>query len=972
VSVFAKVLRAGESKKVRSLAAIVPSINVLEPEMQALSDEELARRTVEFRERLERGEDLNDLLVEAYAVVREAGVRTIGQRHFDVQLMGGMALHFGWIAEMKTGEGKTLVSTLPVYLNALTSRGVHVITVNDYLARRDAEWMGQIYRFLGLTVGLVTPEVDDFAAKAAAYRADVTYGTNTEMGFDYLRDNMAGRREHMVQRGHVYGIVDEVDSILIDEARTPLIISGPSNDSTKLYYQFASIVRTLRRDLDYEVDEEKRTVVPTEAGIAKVERQLGADNMYDSVAVNYVHQLEKALQAKELYHRDKDYLVADGEVKIVDEFTGRIMEGRRWSDGLHQAVEAKERVRIQDENHTWATITLQNYFRMYEKLAGMTGTAETEAAEFASTYQLHVVPIPTHRPMIRTDEADLIFKTEAVKFEAVVEDLKDRYERGQPVLVGTASVAKSEELSLLLEKQGIPHHVLNAKHHAQEAVIVAQAGRLHAITVATNMAGRGVDIVLGGNPEGLARDEVRAEGLDLDSDEGRARYKSLLERFKKQCAAEADEVRVLGGLYVLGSERHESRRIDNQLRGRSGRQGDPGESRFYLSLEDELMRLFATGAVSWVMGRALPEDVPIEARMVTKAIERAQHTVEGRNAETRKELLKYDEVRNEQRKVIYARRLQIIDGEDLKAHTEDLLTDMVGRVVANCCPNNFPEDWDLESLVVELTQYYPTRFTVEDLEAATDVQQLTESILAEALALYDERETTFPGGAETAREVERNVLMQIIDQRWREHLVEMDYLNEGIHLRGIAQTDPLVAWQREGFEMFGKLMDSIDDDYLRYVMHVQVIAAPAEDPNYAQADFVAANDPVTGLGELPEMPATEVDGVQPETPPAVLSGPPPGAPAPVGPRSGAGGAQPGAPRAPVSPAGAGPSGRPQKQGAPSRGSGGGGGAGHRRPPAGPISPTGTRIVGGPPAKVGRNEPCWCGSGRKFKVCHGAS
>ena len=961
MSVFGKVLRAGESKKVHSLAAIVPSINALEPEMQALSDEELARRTIEFKERLDNGEDMNDLLVEAYAVVREAGVRTIGQRHFDVQLMGGMALHFGWIAEMKTGEGKTLVSTLAVYLNALTGRGVHVITVNDYLARRDAEWMGQIYQFLGLTVGLVTPETDDFAAKAAAYRSDVTYGTNTEMGFDYLRDNMAARREHMVQREHVYGIVDEVDSILIDEARTPLIISGPSNESTKLYYQFASVVRTLRRDVDYEVDEEKRTAVPTEAGIAKVERQLDVVNLYDSVAVNYVHQLEKALQAKELYHRDKDYLVTDGEVKIVDEFTGRIMEGRRWSDGLHQAVEAKERVRIQDENHTWATVTLQNYFRMYEKLAGMTGTAETEAGEFASTYQLHVVPIPTHRPMIRADEPDLIFKSEATKFEAVVEDLKERYERGQPVLVGTASVAKSEELSLLLDKQGIPHHVLNAKHHAQEAVIVAQAGRLHTITVATNMAGRGVDIVLGGNPEGLARDEVRAQGLDIDSEEGRERYQSLLGRFKQQCAAEAEEVCALGGLYVLGSERHESRRIDNQLRGRSGRQGDPGDSRFYLSLEDELMRLFATGAVSWVMGRALPDDVPIEARMVTRAIERAQHTVEGRNAETRKELLKYDEVRNEQRKVIYKRRLQIIDGEDLKAHTEELLTGMVDRVVASHCPNDFPEEWDLEGLVVELTQYYPTRFTVEDLEAATGVLQLTESILTEALELYDEREVTFPGGAETAREIERSVLMQIIDQRWREHLVEMDYLNEGIHLRGIAQTDPLVAWQREGFEMFGKLMDSIDDDYLRYVMHVQVLAGPAEDPDYAQAAFVAADDPAAGIGELAQVTAGELTGDSAQLPPAGLL---PGQASPPAPR----GQQP----PPGALPGAGPSGRQPKRGTPNRGGNGSGGAAQRHPPSGPISPTGMRISTGPPAKVGRNEPCWCGSGRKFKVCHGAS
>jgi preprotein translocase subunit SecA len=933
--VFGKVLRAGESKKVRSLEAIVPSINELEPEIHALSDEELARKTVEFKERLDHGEDMNDLLVEAYAVVREAGIRTIGQRHFDVQLMGGMALHFGWIAEMKTGEGKTLVSTLPVYLNALNGRGVHVITVNDYLARRDAEWMGQIYHFLGLSVGLVTPEINDFAAKQAAYRSDVTYGTNTEMGFDYLRDNMAQRRDQMVQRERVYAIVDEVDSILIDEARTPLIISGPSNESTKLYYQFASVVRTLHRDVDYEVDEEKRTAVPTEAGIAKVEKQLGVENLYDSVAVNYVHQLEKALQAKELYHRDKDYLVADGEVKIVDEFTGRIMEGRRWSDGLHQAVEAKERVRIMEENHTWATITLQNYFRMYEKLAGMTGTADTEAAEFASTYKLHVVPIPTDRPMIRVDEPDLIFKTEAGKFQNVVEDLMECYDRGQPVLVGTASVAKSEELSALLDKQGIPHHVLNAKHHAQEAVIVAQAGRLHAITVATNMAGRGVDIVLGGNPEGLARDEVRARGVELDSDEGRELFQSLLPKFKEQCDAEADEVRALGGLYVLGSERHESRRIDNQLRGRSGRQGDPGLSRFYLSLEDELMRLFATGAVSWVMERGLPDDVAIELRMMTRAIERAQHTVEGRNAEVRKELLKYDEVRNEQRKVIYKRRLQIIDGEDLKPHTVELLTAMVDDVVASHCPSEFPEEWDLEALVVELTQYYPTKFTVADLEAATSRAQLTESVLTEALELYDERDETFPGGAETAREIERNVMIQIIDQRWREHLVEMDYLNEGIHLRGIAQTDPLVAWQREGFEMFGKLMDSIDDDYLRYVMHVQVIEEPAEGPDYAQAAFVAADDPVSDLGGLAQVPAAAAssDGaVQPAAAPAAgQTGPQPAA------RPGQG---------------------PQQA------------EGLRR--GGPGSPTGFRVTTGPPPKVGRNEPCWCGSGRKFKVCHGAS
>src|SRR5579875_1677250 len=642
MSVLSKFLRIGEGKKLRALQSLVPDINALEPELEALSDEDLAHKTVEFKQRLANGEDLNDLLVEAFAVVREAGKRTIGQRHFDVQLMGGAALHFGWIAEMKTGEGKTLVSTLPVYLNALEGRGVHVVTVNDYLAGRDAEWMGAIYRFLGVSVGGVSPKVPDWQAKKDAYNCDVTYGTNTEFGFDYLRDNMARSLEHMVQRGHVYAIVDEVDSILIDEARTPLIISGPSTESARLYYQFAGVARSLTRDVDYEVDEEKRTVAPTEEGIEKVERALGTDNL--------VHQLTQALRAKELYKRDKDYLVVDGEVKIVDEFTGRILEGRRWSDGLHQAVEAKERVPIKEENHTWATVTLQNYFRLYDKLAGMTGTAVTEAAEFLNTYKVQVVPIPTNLPVIRRDYPDLIYRTERGKFSAVVDDVAERYERGQPVLVGTASVEKSEVLSRMFTKRGIPHQVLNAKNHAREAAIIAQAGRLHAVTVATNMAGRGVDILLGGNPEGLAKEELASEGLDLTTDEGQARYAELLAKFKQECAAEGEMVRELGGLYVIGSERHEARRVDDQLRGRSGRQGDPGESRFYLSLEDELMRLFAQGLMQWAMGK-FPEDVPIENRMVTKAIERAQHNVEARNAEIRKDTLKYDEVMNEQRKV---------------------------------------------------------------------------------------------------------------------------------------------------------------------------------------------------------------------------------------------------------------------------------------------------------------------------------
>jgi preprotein translocase subunit SecA len=952
VSVFSKVLRAGEGRKLRSLAAVVPLINGLEPEIEALSDAELAAKTVEFRERLGRGEDLNDLLVEAFAVVREAARRTIGQRHYDVQLMGGMALHFGGIAEMKTGEGKTLVSTLPIYLNALNGRGVHLITVNDYLAARDAEWMGQIYRFLGLSVGLVVPSIDDFAAKRAAYRCDVTYGTNTEMGFDYLRDNMAWSRDQMVQREHVYAIVDEVDSILIDEARTPLIISGPSAESTQLYYQFASIARTLRPEEDYEVDLEKRIVVPTEEGIAKVERQLGVENLYDAVSVNLVHQLQKALEAKELYKRDKEYLVQDGEVKIVDEFTGRIMEGRRWSDGLHQAVEAKERVRIQEENHTWATVTLQNYFRMYEKLAGMTGTAETEAAEFASTYNLHVVPIPTNRPMIRKDEGDLIYKTEAGKFNAVVEDIAERYEQGQPVLVGTASVERSEHLSRLLDKRGIPHTVLNAKQHAREAAIVAQAGRLHAVTVATNMAGRGVDILLGGNPEGLAREEAIARGLDLETDEGKAAYEELLAKFTEQCAAEGDEVRALGGLYVLGSERHESRRIDNQLRGRAGRQGDPGESRFFLSLEDELMQLFATGAVSWVMDRALPEDVPIETRMVTRAIERAQHTVEAKNAEIRKELLKYDDVYNEQRKAVYARRLQIIDGADLREHTEDLLSSAVTRIVLDCCQTDFAEEWDLNRLVVEVQKYYPTKFAVEDLEQAESREQITESLLTEAFEYYEERERSFPGGTETARQLERNLMLQIIDQRWRQHLVEMDYLREGIHLRGLAQTDPLNAWQKEGYEMFEQLWDGIDDDYLQYVMHVQVVLDPATE----QADGEAT--PVDGDAELGSLRAP---GTAPLAGAAFIG---PADPMDAGPTV--------VERGPVPAAQAGGNGngtpRPGREGAGARATAPLAAAGARE--------AGAPLGGGGPGgadrqkKLGRNDPCWCGSGRKYKLCHG--
>jgi len=986
MSVFTRVLRAGEGKKVRRLAELVPFINELEPEMEALSDEELRARTGKFRERIDNGESLDDLLIEAFATVREAAWRTLGQRPFDVQLMGGMALHFGWIAEMKTGEGKTLVSTLPVYLNALGGGGVHIITVNDYLARRDSEWMGQVHKFLGLTVGRVSPELPDFSDKRKAYACDLTYGTNTEFGFDYLRDNMARSRDAMVQRGHVYGMVDEVDSILIDEARTPLIISGPASESAKLYYQFAGIARVLVPEVDYEVDEEKRIVVPTETGIAKVESQVGVDNLYDLVSVNYVHHLTQALRAKELFHRDKDYLVDSGEVKIVDEFTGRTLEGRRWSDGLHQAVEAKERVRIKEENHTWATVTLQNYFRLYEKLCGMTGTAETEAAEFANTYNMPVVPIPTNEEMVRSDNPDFVYKTEDAKFDAVVEDVVERYERGQPVLMGTASVAKSEQLSRLLERRGIPHQVLNAKQHTREAEIVAQAGRLHGVTVATNMAGRGVDILLGGNPEGLAHREVVAKGLDFDTDEGRAEYEQLLARFEKECAEEGNQIRELGGLYVLGSERHESRRIDNQLRGRAGRQGDPGESRFFLSLEDELMRLFATGAMQWVMTKTLPEDVPIEARMVTKAIERAQNTVEGRNAEIRKDVLKYDEVLNEQRKVIYARRLQVIDGEDLRERTEELLEQTIAQLVEAACPTEYPEDWDLERLIAEVAQYYPSQFTVEDLAEATTSAQIAESLLADALDQYHARDELFPGGEEEAREVEREVMLQIIDQRWREHLAEMDYLREGINLRAMGQQDPLVAWQREGFQIFGQLVEAIDDDYLRYVMHVQVIAQPAAEPDLTRASYQAADDPVQGQSLLDAFRATAPD--------AASEAQLPGAPALAGTSAGAAGSRQAsgavateAERPPQgatsSRASASPparSSRPAQRG--SRGGNGAGAAGGQggdrgdgRTPrtAQPTDPDAqVPLVKAPSERLGRNEKCWCGSGKKYKLCHGAS
>ena len=923
MGILDRVLRAGEGKKVKALEGLVPDVNALESAMTALSDDALRGKTDEFRSRLERGESLDDLLIEAFAVTREAARRVLGQRHYDVQLMGGAALHFGWVAEMKTGEGKTLVSTLPAYLNGLSGKGVHLVTVNDYLARRDSEWMGRVHRWMGLNVGLVIPgHRERPAQKRDDYLCDITYGTNNEFGFDYLRDNMAGSLDEKVQRGHNFAIVDEVDSILIDEARTPLIISGRLADAAKLYYRFASIARSLVRDVDYEVEEDKRTVVPLEAGIEKVEQQLGIANLYDGVQQNLVHQLQVALKAKELYKRDKDYIVQSGEVKIVDEFTGRILEGRRWSEGIHQAVEAKEGVKIKEENQTLATITLQNYFRMYDKLAGMTGTAQTEAAELVNTYGLQVVPIPTNKSVARVDQADLIYKSEVAKFNAVVDDIVEKYNAGQPVLVGTVSVEKSEYLSRQLNKRGIPHEVLNAKQHTREAQIVTQAGRLHAVTVATNMAGRGVDILLGGNPEGLARQSVLAEGFSAETladefalpmpldqmpddyrqqrERAQARYAELLAEFKASCGQEGDEVRNLGGLYVLGTERHESRRIDNQLRGRAGRQGDPGESRFYLSLDDELMRLFATGALSWVMGRALPDDEAIEAKMVTKAIERAQTTVEQRNGEIRKNVLKYDEVMNEQRKVIYQRRDQILEGLDLRAAAMEYLSEAVDALIETYCVTEADDEWDLEGLVRELSTYWPTSVTIAKLEDADGTDGMYDIVMADAAAFYAQREAEL--GESVMREIERQVMLRIIDQRWREHLEEMDYLQEGINLRAMGQKDPLTEWQREGYDMFGALMKGIAQDFVRYVMHVQVVTDDAAEVQNVQQ---ISSESVETDGFRAAAAAAVADGELPE-----------GAAAPVS------------------------------------------------------APSNTPVVKSEFDKTPRNSPCPCGSGKKFKMCHG--
>jgi preprotein translocase subunit SecA len=827
--VLAKILRAGEGKMVRRLATIADHIETLEDDYVDLTDAELREQTDMFKERLGDGETVDDLLPEAFAVVREAARRTLGQFHYKVQLMGGAALHLGNIAEMKTGEGKTLVSTLPAYLNALEGNGVHIVTVNDYLAGRDADWMGRVHRFLGLSVGKILADLPPERHRAA-YQCDITYGTNNEFGFDYLRDNMAWSLDDLVQRGHHYAIVDEVDSILIDEARTPLIISGPAEENQRWYLEFARLAPRMRRDEHYEVEEGKRTVAVTEDGVAFVEDQLGIENLYEAANTPLVGYLNNALKAKELYKRDRDYIVSSGEVLIVDEFTGRILHGRRYNEGMHQAIEAKEGVAIQQENQTLATITLQNYFRLYDKLSGMTGTAQTEAAELNQIYKLGVVPIPTNMPMIRDDETDLIYKTEDAKFAAVVDDITVRNDAGQPMLVGTASVAKSERLSQLLTRRGIAHEVLNAKNHAREAAIIANAGRKRAVTVATNMAGRGTDIMLGGNPEFFADIALRDRGLTPEEtpEEYEAAWPDTLEKLKAEVAKEHEEVVDLGGLYVLGTERHESRRIDNQLRGRSGRQGDPGESRFYLSLGDDLMVRFNGERVAQMMNLLrLPEDVPIEQRMVSKAIQSAQTQMEQQNFEIRKNVLKYDEVMNKQRTVIYDERRTVLEGADLSGQLRSMVADVVRGYVEGATASGYAEEWDLEQLWTALKTLYPVSLSIDEaIEQAgghkSDLTRdyLIEELTADAESAYDAREEEL--GGDVMREFERRVLLSVLDRKWREHLYEMDYLQEGIGLRAMAQRDPLVEYQREGFDMFGAMMDGIKEESVGFLFNLEV------------------------------------------------------------------------------------------------------------------------------------------------------
>ena len=828
MSLLDKILRAGEGRAVKELLKISVQVNKFEQEISSLDDQSLRAKTDSFKERVNKGETLDSILPEAFAVVREAAKRTLGQRHYDVQLMGGAALHKGNIAEMKTGEGKTLVSTLPAYLNALTGQGVHIVTVNDYLAERDSEWMGRVHRFLGLKVGVILASMSP-AERREAYAADITYGTNNEFGFDYLRDNMAWSLSDCVQRAHNFAIVDEVDSILIDEARTPLIISGPADKATKWYVEFANIVARLNRDTHYEVDEKKRTVGILDEGVSRVEEALGISNLYESANTPMIGYLNNAIKAKELFKRDKDYVVMNGELLIVDEHTGRMLSGRRYSEGLHQSLEAKERIEIQDENQTLATITLQNYFRLYKKLSGMTGTAMTEASEFMQIYKLGVIPIPTNKKMQRIDQSDLIYKSEVGKFTAVAEDIATRHKKGQPVLVGTVSVEKSEELSAILKRRGIAHEVLNAKQHEREAAIIARAGTVSAVTVATNMAGRGTDIMLGGNPEFMADFELQRQGFNPveTPEEYEKAWPAEIAKQKESVAKEHETVVSLGGLYVLGTERHESRRIDNQLRGRSGRQGDPGESRFYLSLQDELMRRFNSGLVERFLGAAgMPEETPLESKIVSNAIKSAQTQVESLNFEMRKNVLKYDDVMNKQREVVYSERREVLEGADIKDLVRKFLDETVTAYVDAATATGVAEQWDLETLWVALKGLYPISFTAEELlkeiggASALDSEFLLDRVLTDANLAYEKRESDL--SSTVMRELERKILLSVLDRKWREHLYEMDYLQEGIGLRAMAQRDPLVEYQREGFDLFTAMMDAIKEELVSYLFHAEV------------------------------------------------------------------------------------------------------------------------------------------------------
>jgi preprotein translocase subunit SecA len=940
-----RALRVGEGRKFKAYERRAEAINRIEPEMEALEDHELREEADELRRRAREGESLDDLLHEAFALAREAGRRSMGQRHYDVQLIGGMVLHDGAIAEMRTGEGKTLTATLAVFLNTLAGDSVHLVTVNDYLARRDAEWMSPIYEALGVSVAAIQEE-DDHETRQRKYACDVVYGTNSEFGFDYLRDNMASALEHCVQRDHRFAIVDEVDNILIDEARTPLIISGAPEQAAQTYYSVARLAKQMRgvpaRDklkslgeskdtseanFDYEYDEKHKTVSPTERGVQRAEEFLGVDNLYLSEHGSLVNHLVQALKAESLYRRDKDYAVIDGQVMIIDEFTGRILEGRRWSEGLHQAVEAKEGVAIGEENQTLATITLQNYFRLYDKLSGMTGTALTEATEFMKIYRVPVVEIPTNRPMIRGDHNDQIFKTKDGKWKAVLDEITARHEKGQPILVGTVSVEVSEMISAELKRRGIEHAVLNAKpEHAQrEGELIAQAGRKGAVMIATNMAGRGVDIKLGGDPEQLAVHELKKKGI-APGDEG---YEEALAakvaELEPRCAAEAEEVVELGGLYICGTERHESRRIDNQLRGRSGRQGDPGESRFYLSAEDDVIRLFAGDRIYKILDRLGPvdeegEEMPLEAKMLTKTVENAQKKVEEQNFLIRKRVLEYDDVMNEQRRIVYKYRREILEGRDISEVARDEMEGVIDRLVDEYTPGDILEDWDMPGLEAQLRQIWPVSIDVASMAPETvDREKLKDALDDDAMAAYDEREVQI--GEELMRYLERSILLQVIDTRWREHLYDMDYLREGIHLRGFAQIDPLVAYKNEGFAMFEELMHSIWEEFSRLVFHVEVEIDPAR----AQAAFAPNGEP--------EPESLDYSGGTLEAQPSALR----------------------------QVAAAGSVGAVEMTAAQATAAGGNGAP----------DVVETVVKDERERDIGRNDPCWCGSGKKFKKCHGA-